>query len=132
MAHANIEIIRRGLEAYNQGDVETLVEISDPEAEFVPLRSLVVGGSYHGHDGIRRFMEDVGEEWEDRLIELEELRELESGVLVLGQFQAKGKASGVEMRSPVAWILELRDGKVVRMQAYSSQEEALRAAARSD
>jgi ketosteroid isomerase-like protein len=36
------------------------------------------------------------------------------------------------MHSPVAWLFELRDGKVVRMQAYSNQEEALRAITDSD
>ena len=132
MAHENVEIIRRGLEAYNRGDVQTLLDISDPEAEFVPLRSLVVGGSYRGHDGIRRFMTDVGEEWDDRRILLQELREDEGRVVLLGEFEATGKASGVEMRSPVAWIFELREGKVIRMRAYSTQEEALRAIARSD
>jgi ketosteroid isomerase-like protein len=132
MVHENIEIIRRGLDAYNRGDVQTLLDISDPEAEFVPLRSLVVGGSYRGHDGIRKFMEDVSEEWEDLVIRSQEFREHESCVLLLGQFEGRGKASGVEMRSPVAWIFELRDRKIVRMQAYSSQQEALQAVARSN
>jgi ketosteroid isomerase-like protein len=124
---ANVEIIRRGLDAYNRGDVEALLETADPDIEFVPLRSLVVGGSYHGHEGIRQFFEDLDEEWEKRFIHLDEFREHGDTVLLLGEFQAKGRASGVEMRSPVAWLFELRDGKVVRMQAYSSHTVALQA-----
>jgi uncharacterized protein len=131
MTSANVEIIRRGLDAYNRGDVDAMLETADPEIEFVPLRSLVVGGSYRGHDGIRQFFEDLEEEWENRSISREEFREHEDTVLLLGEFEAKGKASGVQMRSPVAWLFELRAGKVVRMHAYSSQEEALRAITRS-
>lgn len=127
MASANIEIIRRGLDAYNRGDVEAVLETADPDIEFMPLRSLVVGGSYRGHEGIRRYFEDLDDEWENFSIGNEEIRERENSVLLLGEFSATGRASGMEMRSPVAWLFELRAGKVVRMQAYSSQEEALRA-----
>src|SRR5688572_4539800 len=102
MASANVEIIRRGLDAYNRGDVEAVLETADPDIEFVPLRSLVVGGSYRGHDGIRRFFEDLDEEWEDRLIGNEQFRERGDSVLLLGEFEAKGKASGMQVNSPVA------------------------------
>jgi ketosteroid isomerase-like protein len=132
MASANVEIIRRGLDAYNKGDVEAMLETADPDIEFVPLRSLVVGGSYRGHEGIRQFFEDLDEEWENRVIRNEDFRERDDSVLLLGEFEARGKASGVEMHSPVAWLFELRDGKVMRMQAYSNQEEALRAITDSD
>jgi ketosteroid isomerase-like protein len=127
MTGANVEIIRQGLEAYNRGDVEAVLETADPDIEFVPLRSLVVGGSYHGHDGIRRFFEDLGEEWENFSIGQEDFREREDAVLLLGEFSATGKASGMQVHSPVAWLFELRSGKVVQMRAYSSQDEALQA-----
>jgi uncharacterized protein len=127
MASANVELIRSGLDAYNRGDVEAVLANADPDIEFVPLRSLVVGGSYRGHEGIRRFFEDLGEEWEDFSIDNEEFREREDSVLLLGEFEAKGKASGMQVRSPVAWLFELRAGKVLRMRAYSSQDEALQA-----
>jgi uncharacterized protein len=123
----NIDIVRRGLDAYNDHDADRLLEVSDPEIEFVPLRSLVVGGSYRGHEGIRRFLEDVAEEWEDLVIQPDEFRERGDQVVMLGFFQARGRASGVETRAPVAWLFELHDRKVVRMRAYSDQTEALAA-----
>jgi uncharacterized protein len=131
VASANVEIIRRGLDAYNRGDVDAVLETADPDIEFVPLRSLIVGGSYHGHDGIRKFFEDLDEEWDDFSISKEEFREREDAVLLLGEFEATGKASGMQVQHPVAWLFELRSGKVVRMRAFSSQDEALRAIAES-
>lgn len=131
MESENVEIIRRGFVAYNLGDVEAVLETADPDIEFVPLRSLVVGGSYRGHDGIRRFFEDLDEEWENFSIANEEFRDREDSVLLLGEFEARGKASGMQVHSPVAWLFELSAGKVVRMRAYSNQEEALRALAES-
>jgi ketosteroid isomerase-like protein len=126
MASENIEIVRRGLDAYNRRDVEGVIATAHPEVEFVPLGSLLVGDSYGGHEGIRRFMAEIAEEWDEIVIKDDEFREEDDRVLLLGEFQARGKASGVEVRSPVAWIFDLRDGKVARMRAYSNQEEALR------
>jgi hypothetical protein len=40
MSQANVELVRRGIEAINRGDVEGALAMADvaPEFEFVPLR----------------------------------------------------------------------------------------------
>jgi ketosteroid isomerase-like protein len=122
---ADLQAIRRGIDAYNAGDVEGVIEMTDPEAILVPVRSLLEGGEYRGHDGVRRFMADMEEDWAEREVEVEELRELDDGVLVLGSFRAVG-GSGTEVRYPVAWHSQMRNGKLVRLTAYSDQETAFR------
>ena len=125
MSSADVETVRQGIAAYNKGDPEGLIEISDPEVTLIPLRSLLEGGGYDGHDGVRRFLSDMDEDWEAREIELDEIRDLDDRVLVLGNFHAVGRASGSDFRQPVAWLCEMRDGKLLRMQAYSDREAAL-------
>ena len=125
MSSADVETIRRGIEAYNGGDAEGIVQMADPEVTLVPLRSLLEGGQYTGHDGVRRFLADMDEDWEGREIELDEIRDLGDRVLVLGNFHAVGRASGSDIRQPVAWLCEMRDGKLRRMQAYSDREAAI-------
>ena len=120
-----MQAIRRGLEAYNAGDVEGVIEMTDPEATLVPVRSLLEGGEYRGHDGVRRFMADMEEDWAERAVEVEEIRELDEGVLVLGSFRAVGR-SGTEVRYPVAWHSQMRDGRLFRLTAYSDRDTALR------
>ena len=125
MASEDLEAIRRGIDAYNRGDVEGMLETTSEDVVLVPMRALLEGGEYRGHDGLRRFMADMDEDWVEREVEVEEIRELEDSWLVLGIYRAVGQ-SGTEVRYPVAWHSHMRDGKLFRMTAYSDQEAALR------
>lgn len=120
------EMVMRGIDAYNRGDVEAMIELTDPEARLVPVRALLEGGEYRGHEGVRQFLTDMDEDWESRRIEVEEILDLDDGVLVLGTYNVTGR-SGNEVSYPLAWHSRYRDGKLWRMQAYSDREAALRA-----
>jgi ketosteroid isomerase-like protein len=124
MAAGDIESVRRGIEAYNRGDVEAMIAETDPEVTMVPVRALLEGGKYHGHDGLRKFVSDMDEDWSEREILVDEIRDVDGRMLVLGTFRAVGRASGSEVRQPVAWVSDLRDQKLWRMQAFSDQDAA--------
>jgi ketosteroid isomerase-like protein len=125
MSAEDVETIRSGIEAYNAADLERLIAIADPDVRMVPIRSLVEGGEYRGHDGMRRFMADTDEDWSERGIEVSEIRDSEGGVLVLGDFWGIGRASGSEVRFPIAWLCRMRDGKLAGMRAYTDQDKAV-------
>jgi ketosteroid isomerase-like protein len=122
---SEVELARNGVVAYNDGDLERVLELTDPEVTMVPVRSLLEGGEYRGHEGVRKFLSDMEEDWASREIEVDEIRELEDGVLILGTFAAVGR-SGVEVSYPVAWHSIYRDGKLLRLTAYSDQQAAQR------
>ena len=125
MGAAEIETVRAGIDAYNRGDIEGVVAMSHPDVRLVPIRSLLEGGEYRGHEGVRRFMADMDEDWADRRIDVDEIRELPDGVLVLGGFRATGR-SGTEVRLPVAWHARMVDGLLIGLKAYSDRDAALR------
>jgi ketosteroid isomerase-like protein len=128
----NLDIVRRGLDAYNSDDVDAWIELADPEVELVALGSLLEGGAYRGYDGIRRFFVDMTDEWAERRLEVEALREAGDRVVVLGHFHARGRASGADVRFPAAWNCELRDGRILSIRAYTDQAAALTAAGLSE
>jgi ketosteroid isomerase-like protein len=76
-------------------------------------------------EGWREFL-SAWEEWRG---EAEEYRELdEERGLVLGQFTARGKTSGLEvaqLRTKGANVFHVRDGKVTRLVIYHDHERAL-------
>lgn len=124
------EMVRRGIDAYNAGDVEALIELSDPEVTMVPVKALLEGGEYHGHEGVRQFLSDMDEDWQSRRIEVEEIRDAgEDAVLVLGTYNVTGR-SGTEVSYPLAWHSRYRDGKLWRLQAYSDRDTAIEAVGR--
>ena len=116
---------RQGVEAFNRGDVEELIERADPELRLVPLSSLLEGREYRGHEGIRRYVADMDEDWQRREIVIDEISDAGDGVLVLGTFRAVGR-SGNEVNQPVAWHTTYRDGKLRSLVAYTDQKSAQR------
>jgi hypothetical protein len=42
--------------------------------------------------------------------------------------ESRGQASGMDLRVPATWVMQVRRAKVVTLRAYSKYEEALEAA----
>jgi ketosteroid isomerase-like protein len=49
-------------------------------------------------------------------------------VLVLGVMSVRGRGSGLELDQETGWLLRLRAGRALRLQAFLSHAEALAAA----
>jgi len=132
MARENVEIVRAAFDAWNRGDLDAWVEAFDEETEFYPLRAQLEGRPYRGHDGIRRFIAEIEEDWQEVRFEIDELRELEDRNVGSGRLKARGRASGVELDVPLGWFGRLRNEKIVFARFYSDPAEALRAAGEPD
>jgi ketosteroid isomerase-like protein len=65
MPAENVEVVRAAFAAWNRGDYEAWLELWSEEAELYPLRAQLEGEAYRGHDGLRRFIVDTTEEWEE-------------------------------------------------------------------
>ncbi|HEX3196971.1 MAG TPA: nuclear transport factor 2 family protein, partial [Propionibacteriaceae bacterium] len=79
MSQENVEAFKRGLEAGNRGDIETLLEVLDPEVEWHSALHALLGGEqtmFRGHDGIKRFWADVYASWDELVGNIEEVRDL--------------------------------------------------------
>jgi ketosteroid isomerase-like protein len=126
---ATIELLRGGIEAFNRRDIDGALAPLDPEVELVPLKAVLDGGSYHGHEGMRRLLDDMREDWERFSLEVDEFRPVGTDrLLVLGRVIARGRTSGVDVDYEAAWLCHLHAGRVIRMQFYSDRNEAIAAA----
>jgi ketosteroid isomerase-like protein len=113
MAQESIEIVRAAIEAWNRGDREVWIGAWDARAEFHPDGCSVDGRAYHGHDGLRRFVAEIAEEWGQVRFEVDEIRGAGEQVVALGRVRARGGASGVERVVPLALVGVVRDERVV-------------------
>jgi ketosteroid isomerase-like protein len=127
VSEENVELVRSAFDAWNSGDMEGVIERCDPEVEFHPLRAQLEGAPYRGAEGMRQFARDMLEEWEFLRVLTDELRDCGERVLVLGHFDAKGRASGMDLRFPVGWVARVREGRIRELRTYSSQDDALAA-----
>jgi uncharacterized protein len=129
MSQENVDLVRWALEAFPRGDMEEMLSFMDPEGE---LHSAIVGGAegnvYRGHEGFRRWYADSFESFEELQNDWLEFRDLGNRVLAFGRVHARGRESGVEIDSPMAWVFTVRGGKLVKAEGFLDPAEALEAA----
>jgi hypothetical protein len=129
MTKENEEVIRRGYEAINRGDVVAMKQLVDADVELHSRFGAVAGRVYRGHEGIDRWYADMQESFgeveqlPERFIEVDAER-----TIAVVHFRGKGRGSGAEVDQRFAVICTVRDGKGVKLETYASLDEALEVA----
>ena len=77
------EIAERGFAALSQRDLEGVLEVLDPEVELVPLITGPDDRAYRGHDGARRWLEEIWAAWEGYRVSLRWIRDVDERTAVL-------------------------------------------------
>jgi ketosteroid isomerase-like protein len=133
MSDEDLELVRDAFGVVTiPGNPEAMIAASDPGFE---MHLVGVGGEpvhYAGEAGIREFFRDVALSWESFQFKATDVRDLGDRVLVLGDVQGCGRASGVEVDDRWAWIVEVNAGRAVRVRGFLDQGEALEAAGLSE
>ena len=135
MSQENVEIVRRVSDAYNRRDVGAMLDELHPEIEWHPWLQLQLGGEatvYRGHQGVQRGIRELEEAFSEIQAEQSEIRDLGERVVAIGHHRGRGKESGAITESPLAWIVEFKSGKVIRVREYLDPKEALEAVGLSE
>ena len=130
MSEENVEAFKRGLEAGNRGDVETLLVELDPEVEWHSALHAFLGGEqtvFRGHDGVRDMLRDLNDAFSEIHIEISEILDLGERLVAIGHNTARGKASGAETETPFALVTEFKNGKTILVRGYLDPNKALEA-----
>ena len=126
MSQQNVEVVRRGIEAWNRRDGELWLSYATPEIEWIPAGPAAVERSvYRGHAEAASGFESVWQAWEEFRFEESEVRNLDGLVLWLGRVKMRGTASHVALDQEFALHFVLRDGKFVTVRAFVAWHEAL-------
>jgi ketosteroid isomerase-like protein len=134
MSQQNVALVQRGAEAWNRGDLDTVLEGAHPNIEITPMiPQLVEGGDsvYRGLSGVRRFWEDWRIAWDFRFGEVD-LRDLGETVLLISHVSVTARSTGLDLDTPMAAIFSFEDGRIVRMVSYLDAAHALEAAGLSE
>lgn len=134
MSKDGVETVRRSLDGWNRGDVDAWLQTPHPDIEFVSAITRQVEGDqavWRGVAELRRYWDEWHSVW-NLSIEISEIRDLGDTVIALGGIRTRGKASGVELESPVAYVFEFEGGLTRKVRAYLDQSEALEAVGLSE
>ena len=131
MSKENVESFKRGTELLNRRDIESFLEMLDPEVEWHPgLVALLEGEAtvYRGREEVGELLQDMFEAFADLRFEFSEIRDLGDRILAVGEMRGRGTESGAEIESPWAFHIQFRNGKATHVRVYLSHAEALEAA----
>lgn len=106
----NIEVIRRGYEAFSAGDVEAVLDSFADDIEWVQPGESAISGTYHGKAEVMEYLGRLAE----KSVKVKVNRLLADGDLVVALTEVTmGDLSGDD-----ADVFTVRDGKTVRVQIH--------------
>jgi ketosteroid isomerase-like protein len=127
MSQANVEVVQAAFAAYFRGDEPALLELAAPDVIVTQRPDQPDVRDYHGHDGLIQAMTEWVGAWDDYVIEMLRVRDIDDLVFVVIRQRGRGKASGVPIEGEATFVFRVRHGKVVRWQMFGSEQEALKA-----
>lgn len=124
MSQKNVEIVKRGFEAYVRGDLAAATANHSDDVVFNPTEETPI----RGREAVLSYIRRWEEPWDDYELQVEEYLDAGESVVVTIHVKARGAGSGIEVDARSHQVHTLRDGKLVRMDEYLVRDEALRAA----
>ncbi len=128
MSQENVEIVRRSVEAFNEGGLAATVEFAHPEIEFQEPPTQPAPRTAQGQEAVIETWSSFDEAWEEHRSELKEVRELTEDEVLLSSVEHFRGRDGVEITAPCWTIYTFRDGKIIKLRPFWDRAQALEAA----
>ena len=123
MSTENLELIRRGYEAFGRGDIATVLGILDPDIHWhIPGRS-PLSGDYTGHDEVIAFFTKTQQLAAGTFaIEIDEMLAGTQRVVALCTVSAQ--RNGRQWSTPEVHVWRVADGRAVEFREYQGDQQA--------
>jgi ketosteroid isomerase-like protein len=121
-----VAAVLSSLDGWNRDDFDACVAMAHPDLEWTSEVAQQLEGQelvYRGLDEFRRYWDEWHAIWEVR-IEVLEITAVGEKVFVLGCTDARGGASGVSLKQPIAYVYEFEDGMARRVRSYIDPDRA--------
>ena len=120
-------LIAEGLRRMNEGDLDGMLELLDPEVEWRAIPGPAGADLYKGHDGVRKFVGEWLEAWETFEQRLVDIRTEGEWAIARAMIRTRGGISGIEFETEVTYVMQRRGEKLLRMEMFPTYEEGLAA-----
>jgi ketosteroid isomerase-like protein len=132
MSQQNVDVMRRGIDAWNRSDRDGWLAVFAPEAEWHTTGRFADRGAYHGREQLAGYWAEFREDIEELSSSISEIRAIGDKVFVAATATGRGKRSKAGFEVPVWFVTTFRDGLAVRVETYDDPEQALEAAGLSE
>jgi ketosteroid isomerase-like protein len=125
MSQENVEIVHRAMAAYMGNDEATVRKLVAPDLVISMRPDQPDTGEHHGYDGMLRASAEWLEAWDEQTFESARVWDAEDFVFVGTRESGRGKVSGVPMEHESTFVCTLSQGRIVRIQIFGSEREAI-------
>ena len=127
MSEENVEIVRRWIDAYNQRDMDSLIEVDASDFTFRSV-FVAVETEFQGPEGFPyAYFKTLDEAYERFVVVPSELIDGGAAVLMVATAEWRGRESGAQGETPIATAFWLRAGRIFRAETYTDRGEGLEA-----
>ena len=116
MSRENVATIRRMLDAWNRQDIEVILALTDPEAEYVNAPTAVEPGTRRGHDEIVAVMRTQWESLTGAAQEIDRFHDRGDEIITVGRVSRTMPGSDARISNPLLMSWKFRDGKLIRLE----------------
>lgn len=127
MPESPAALVERLYACFNRRDEAGIVELCDEWMEFYPVVTAEAVGRntpYRGPAGLRDYLADVAEVWEELQITAGEIESRGPRVLVQGRVYARSRERGIR-DVPIGWIWEVHEGRFIRGEVFPDPARAV-------
>jgi ketosteroid isomerase-like protein len=128
MSKANVEIVRAGFQAFEEGDMEAVLRLCDENIEITQAAELLgASRNQHGHAGVLEAFAIWPDLWDDYRVEILRVADVGDHVIVTTINRGRGKESGVPVEMPFTFLFSVRGGKIAEWRLFMREQQALEA-----
>jgi uncharacterized protein len=128
MSQSAADVVQGIYEAFGRGDIPAILAALDENIEWRVPENLPHGGDCRGRDGVGRFFQGIGENWDGLVVDIEDTVSGSERVVVLASIHGKLRAAGEETGYTAAHAWTVREGTPIRFDEYVNAPLTLPAA----
>ena len=123
------DYIRDTVVAYREGDVDWLLEQSDPEVVITQAKEFVDASTYSGPEAVLDALFDWPKEWENFRIEPTRIfAPNDDQVIIVAIHRGRSVRFELDVEAEITWLFTRRNDLMTRWEMFMSVDEAVEAA----
>jgi ketosteroid isomerase-like protein len=130
VSQADVDVVLDQFEGVNERDFKRVMDHYAEDVVLVVQEGFLNTGTFEGKEAVGEWFGDWFRTLSEYHFDIDEARELEEGpIFMVASHQGSGRASGAEFPArEIAYLFRVEGGKVIRVQLFSTRENALEAA----
>lgn len=124
----NVEIVQRMYAAFGERDRATILELFDPQIEWVQNEGFPGGGRHVGAEAVlTNVFAKFRQVWDVWQAVVTEWLDAGGAVVAIGEYRGTYKATGRSMRAAFAGLYRVRAGRIVSFHQYTDTAKIVEA-----